>query len=479
MPVQKNNLLLTKDSKEEFKQMIIRTAEAIADSLCDTKAYAGLSPEDLKKAVHVENLLPDNGEGFDNVLDALKRQILPNFLRTSSTDYMAHLHSPALLESIAAELIIAAFNQSMDSWDQAPVATEVELEVIQKLCSLYGYDEKSDGVFTSGGSQSNISALLFARDWYCKNKLGYDVKKHGLPENYRKLRIYTSEISHFSMEKGAHLLGLGYDAVVKVPVDDKQKMDACALEKLIGQDLENGNLPFCVVATIGTTDYGSIDPMSEISSVCQKYGLWLHADAAYGSAVILSSKYAQRVAGFNLCDSITVDFHKMFLLPISCSAVLLRDASNFEALELHADYLNREEDEEDGYTNLVGKSLQTTRRFDALKVWVSFRMRGKDGWGEIIDTCMENAAYLYYRLRNDAEFETVTEPEISSVVFRIASTDDTNKRVRRALIHKHGVVIGQTVYNGKVFLKFTLLNPLVTHEKLDSLLELIKSIAKD
>lgn len=479
MPVQKNNLLLTKDSKEEFKQMIIRTVEAIADSLCDTKAYAGLSPEDLKKAVHVENLLPDNGEGFDNVLDALKRQILPNFLRTSSTDYMAHLHSPALLESIAAELIIAAFNQSMDSWDQAPVATEVELEVIQKLCSLYGYDEKSDGVFTSGGSQSNISALLFARDWYCKNKLGYDVKKHGLPENYRKLRIYTSEISHFSMEKGAHLLGLGYDAVVKVPVDDKQKIDACALEKLIGQDLENGNLPFCVVATIGTTDYGSIDPMNEISSVCQKYGLWLHADAAYGSAVILSSKYAQRVAGFNLCDSITVDFHKMFLLPISCSAVLLRDASNFEALELHADYLNREEDEEDGYTNLVGKSLQTTRRFDALKVWVSFKMRGKDGWGEIIDTCMENAAYLYSRLRNDAEFETVTEPEISSVVFRIASTDDTNKRVRRALIHKHGVVIGQTVYNGKVFLKFTLLNPLVTHEKLDSLLELIKSIAKD
>lgn len=479
MPVQKNNLLLTKDSKEEFKQMIIRTAEAIADSLCDTKAYAGLSPEDLKKAVHVENLLPDNGEGFDNVLDALKRQILPNFLRTSSTDYMAHLHSPALLESIAAELIIAAFNQSMDSWDQAPVATEVELEVIQKLCSLYGYDEKSDGVFTSGGSQSNISALLFARDWYCKNKLGYDVKKHGLPENYRKLRIYTSEISHFSMEKGAHLLGLGYDAVVKVPVDDKQKMDACALEKLIEQDLENGNLPFCVVATIGTTDYGSIDPMNEISSVCQKYGLWLHADAAYGSAVILSSKYAQRVAGFNLCDSITVDFHKMFLLPISCSAVLLRDASNFEALELHADYLNREEDEEDGYTNLVGKSLQTTRRFDALKVWVSFKMRGKDGWGEIIDTCMENAAYLYSRLRNDAEFETVTEPEISSVVFRIASTDDTNKRVRRALIHKHGVVIGQTVYNGKVFLKFTLLNPLVTHEKLDSLLELIKSIAKN
>ena len=479
MPVQKNNLLLTKDSKEEFRQMIIRTTDAIVDSLCDTKAYAGLSPDELKKAVHVEDLLPNEGEGFDKVLEALKLQVLPNFLRTSSTDYMAHLHSPALLESIAAELIIAAFNQSMDSWDQSPVATEIELEVIRKLCSLYGYNDNSDGVFTSGGSQSNISALLFARDWFCQKKLNHDVKKLGLPENYRKLRIYTSEISHFSMEKGVHLLGLGYDAVVKVPVDTKQKIDVNALEQLIKKDLENGNLPFCVVATIGTTDYGSIDPMNEIGDICKKYGLWLHADAAYGSAVILSAKYVQRVAGFDKCDSITVDFHKMFLLPISCSAVLLKDSSNFEALELHADYLNREEDEEDGYTNLVGKSLQTTRRFDALKVWVSFKMRGKDGWGEIIDTCMENAAYLYSSLEKDSSFETVTSPEISSVVFRLSSTDDVNKRVRRALIHEHGVVIGQTVYNGKVFLKFTLLNPLVTHEKLDSLLTLIKNIGKN
>ena len=181
MPVQKNNLLLTKDSKEEFRQMIIRTTDAIVDSLCDTKAYAGLSPDELKKAVHVEDLLPNEGEGFDKVLEALKIQVLPNFLRTSSTDYMAHLHSPALLESIAAELIIAAFNQSMDSWDQSPVATEIELEVVRKLCSLYGYDDNSDGVFTSGGSQSNISALLFARDWYCQKKLNHDVKKHGLP----------------------------------------------------------------------------------------------------------------------------------------------------------------------------------------------------------------------------------------------------------------------------------------------------------
>ena len=476
MQMQKNNLLFTLDSKAEYKQILVKTIDAIVDSLQDTKAYAGLAPAELKQAIHVEQMLPAIGEGFDKVLTDLKNQILPNFLRTSSTDYMAHLHSPALLETIAAEVIIATFNQSMDSWDQSPVATEVELEVIRKLCDLYGYGTQSDGVFTSGGSQSNISALLFARDWFCNTKLHYDVKKLGLPENYRKFRIYSSEISHFSTDKGAHLLGLGYDSVVKVPVDAKMRIDANALNALVEQDIANGNIPMCVVATVGTTDYGSIDPLQDIRKICDKYGMWMHADAAYGSAVVLSGKNASRVTGLSACDSITVDFHKMFLLPISCSTVLLKNGKNFEALELHADYLNREEDEEDGYTNLVGKSLQTTRRFDALKVWVAFKVRGKDGWADIIDTCMDNASYMYNQLVKDSRFETVTEPEISSVVFRLNTSDEVNKKARRLLIHEHGVVIGQTVCNNKTFLKFTLLNPLVTHEKLDSLRELIAKL---
>ncbi len=475
--MQKNNLLFTVDTKDEYKQILVKTIDAIVESLHDTKAYSGLSPIELKKAIHVNELLPSIGEGFDKVLSDLKRQILPNFLRTSSTDYMAHLHSPALLESIAAEIIIATFNQSMDSWDQSPVATEVELEVVNKLCRLYGYGDNGDGVFTSGGSQSNISAVLFARDWYCNTKLGHDVKKLGLPECYAKFRIYSSEISHFSTDKAAHMLGLGYNAVVKVPVDDKQRMDIQALESLIQKDINDGNIPICVVATVGTTDYGSIDDTKSIRAICDKYGMWLHADAAYGSAVILSGKNASRVEGLSQCDSITVDFHKMFLLPISCGAVLLKDGTNFDTFQLHADYLNREEDEEDGYTNLVGKSMQTTRRFDALKVWIAFKVRGRDGWAEIIDTCMDNAAYLYGRLAKDENFETVTEPEISSVVFRYNASDDVNKKIRRQLLHKHGVVIGQTVHAGKTFLKFTLLNPLVTHEKLDNLIKLISQLA--
>ena len=480
-----NNLFLTSEQsdKQAFVSMMESTVHAIADAMDHSQAYAGLGPYELRAAVHSDELLPAEGRSFEAVLEEIKAKVLPNLVRPMSTSYMAHLHCSALLETVAAELILSTFNQSMDSWDQAPVATEIEVEVVRELCKLYGYDENGDGVFTSGGSQSNLSGLLLARDWFCNAKLNWDVKKYGLPENFRKFRMYASEISHFSMEKSAHLMGLGYDAVAKIPVDDAMRMDMKAFKAQVEADVKAGFLPFCACATVGTTDFGSIDPIPEMRAVCDEYGMWLHADAAYGSGVALSEKYAGRVAGLAVCDSITVDFHKMFLMPISCSVSLIKDKSNFEALTLHADYLNREEDEEDGYINLVNKSMQTTRRFDALKVWISFRMRGKAGWSELITKCIDNAAYFYEQLARRDDVEVVVKPEISSVVFRLLppagsseDADTMNKRIRRELLHHKGVVIGQTVCRGKVYLKFTLLNPRLTHESLKELMELIQSL---
>lgn len=466
------------NSKDEYIKIINETASAITKAFNSSSAYSGPTPQELKKIVHQNSILPEKGLGWEKVLNLTKEKILPNLLRTSSTDYMPHLHSPALLESIAAELIIATFNQSMDSWDQAPVATEIELEVVKHLCNLFGFNKNADGVFTSGGSQSNETAIIIALNWFVSHILNFNMKKYGLPENFSKLRMYTSEISHFSMEKTAQIIGLGTNCVVKVPVDSKKKIDFSALKNLIEKDIAEGNIPFLVVATIGTTDFGSIDPYEQIAELCKKYNIWLHADAAYGSGVILSEKYAEKVKNLNVCNSITVDFHKMFLLPISCSALLVKNSEDFNALTIHADYLNRTEDEEDGYTNLVDKSLQTTRRFDALKVWIAFQTRGKDGWNKIITKNLDNAKYLYSIIKENKNFVAITEPEISSVVFRHVSSDEVNKQIRRKLLHEHGIVIGQTVSDGKVCLKFTLLNPLMTHEKLEQLVLLIEKIAE-
>ena len=236
-------LTFNQNDKNEYKKIISDMTNAILDAFIDEKAYSGPTPQELQKLIRRDSILPENGLGWEKVFSELKEKVLPNLLRTPSTNYMPHLHSPALMETLAAEQIISAFNQSMDSWDQGPVATEIEVEVINHLCKLYGYDSNADGVFTSGGSQSNQTAIILARDWFCNEILKYDVKKFGLNEKCSKLRMYTSEISHFSMEKSAHILGLGYQSVVKVPVDSRKKMDINALRSLIDADKKAGNIP--------------------------------------------------------------------------------------------------------------------------------------------------------------------------------------------------------------------------------------------
>ncbi len=461
--------------KERFSQMIRETLTAVLNSYSDDSAFSGIDPYALRERITSLGFLPEEGKGFEQVLKDTEEVILPHMLRTWSTSYMPHLHSPVLTESICSELIIACFNSSLDSWDQGPAATEMEESMVHGLLELFGFPKEGDGCFTSGGSQSNISAIIAARDWYCTKKFGCDVKMNGLPKEYSKLRIYTSEISHFSMDKASHILGMGYQAVRKIPVDSKCRIDLKAFEKMLEEDVKAGLYPYCAVATMGSTDFGSIDDAKGMRELCDRYGMYLHADAAYGSGLIMSRKYRDRIAAASLCDSITVDFHKMFLLPISCSAILVRDKELLKCFELHADYLNREEDEEDGYINLVGKSMQTTRRFDALKVFMAFQTRGVNGYGEIIDKAVGNALYFYQKISSDPEFIAPVEPELSSVVFALVHGDEVNKKVRRQLLSE-GTVIGQTVMDGRVMLKFTLLNPNLEPEQIDRIIARIKEI---
>ena len=470
-------VILSSDEKvkESFRRMIADTTDAIITSYDDDAAYSGMDVYELRDRIEKLGFLPEKGLGFDPVLKTVKQEIMPHLLRTWSPKYMPHLHAPAVTESIASELIIGTFNDSMDSWDQGPAATEIEEAMIHGLLKLYGFSEGSDGTFTSGGTQSNMAAIIAARDWYCNRKLGHDVKKKGLPSCYGKLRLYSSEVSHFSMDKACHVMGLGYDSVRKLPVDARCKIDVKKFEDMVKQDIEAGLLPFCAVATIGTTDYGSIDDVAAMRKVCDRYGMFLHADASYGSGLVMSPKYSDRMGDMSICDSVTVDFHKMFLLPISCSVVLFKDKTVQECFELHADYLNREEDEEEGYINLVDKSLQTTRRFDALKVFMAFQTRGRDGFARIIETAVENAQYFYDRLAADPAFITPVKPEISSVVFAVKDGDEANKNIRKHLMDE-GTVIGQTSKDGRVMLKFTLLNPVLTHDYLDRIIARIKEL---
>ena len=248
----KNPVILSSDPKvkEMFRKMIADTTDAIIGSYDDNTAYSGKNVYELRKSLEDLGFLPDQGLGFDKTLETVRKEIMPHLLRTWSTMYMPHLHAPALTETIASELIIGTFNDSMDSWDQGPAATEIEEDMVHGLVRLFGLGSGADGTFTSGGTQSNMAALIAARDWYCNRKHGCDVKKEGLPPFYGKMRLYTSEVSHFSMEKSCHVMGLGYNSVRKLPVDSKCKVDIKKFDEMVQQDIKDGLLPFCAVATL-------------------------------------------------------------------------------------------------------------------------------------------------------------------------------------------------------------------------------------
>ena len=202
------------------------------------------------------------------------------------------------------------------------------------------------------------------------------------PHSSASLRIFASEDGHFSVQKSARLLGLGDAAVVTVPTDSDRRMDVGALSKALSDCVADGLVPMAVVATAGTTDFGAIDPLRTIAELCQLHDTWLHVDAAYGGGLLASQKLRHRLAGIERADSVTVDYHKTWFQPVSSSALIVRDGRHLGHVTWHADYLNPKDA---AHPNQVDKSLQTTRRFDALKLWLTLRIMGPDQIGEYVE----------------------------------------------------------------------------------------------
>ncbi len=280
------------------------------------------------------------------------------------------------------EAVLSAVNSSLDTWDQSAGGTLIERRLIDWTTERIGLGPAADGIFTSGGTQSNLQALLLARE---------EAKVR--PEHFTRLRIFTSECSHFSVQKSAKLLGLGADAVISVPVDRDKRMQTVALARALEQCVAEGAVPMAVVATAGTTDFGSIDPLPEIAALCEQFATWMHVDAAYGCGLLASRERGGLLEGIAHADSVTVDYHKSFFQPVSSSAVLVRDRATLRHATYHAEYLNPRRMAEERIPNQVDKSLQTTRRFDALKLWMTLRvMLGADGIGELFDEVCDLAA---------------------------------------------------------------------------------------
>lgn len=469
-------LICSPKARDAYRLSLSQAIRIVCDSL-PQQPYSGKSPAALADFLTGE-VVPAEPHSADFIVNTLA-SVVENSIAVSHPHTAAHLHCPPLLASLAAEVVISALNQSMDSFDQAPIATIVEQKLVRWLCAEVGLPSTADGTFTTGGSQSNYMGLLLARDAFIQRQWNWSVQRAGLPPDARRLRILCSEVAHFTVEKSASQLGLGTDAVVRIAVDDQFRMKPAALSQGLEKLRKEGLIPMAVVATAGTTDFGSIDPLPEIAAIARDSGVWLHVDAAYGGALLFSSHHRDKLRGIDAADSMSIDFHKLLWQPIPCSVFLLRDARHFDAIKLHADYLNPEGHEDEGIPNLVTTSLLTSRRFDALKLWISFQSLGRGKLAGMIDWTIALAHHAAEVIRRSPRLELVCEPQLSTVVFCFVpsqlnvDSDRINATIRQSLFDEGRAVIGHTRVHGRQCLKFTCMNPSTTEGQMEELIGVI------
>jgi glutamate/tyrosine decarboxylase-like PLP-dependent enzyme len=416
---------------------------------------SNLTPGQLRDGVRALEICPAEGVALDVVLAELGSALWAHGVRPLDVATVAHLHPPTVVPAVVSELTIASSNQSMDSWDQAPAATELELHLMDFLAERIGFSQSASGVMTSGGTASNLLGLTLARSW-AASTIGVDVLQNGLPEEARTWRFVTSDQAHFSIQRAAAQLGLGRGAVVTVATDAKGAMRVIA-----------------IAATAGTTDLGAIDPIAELAERAHRVGAWLHVDAAVAGAFLMSDLLARRLEGIELADSVTIDFHKLWWQPFNASALVVRDVERFDLLRVPSNYLDRG-DELEGMVNLVGRSLDTSRRFDAAKVVASLRAIGQRTFAAMLEHLVELSAYAARSIDAHEVFALLAPPSAVSVVFDAPHYGAQDlRRVQQELLAEGTMVLGRTQIHSRAALKFTFMNPLATRHDVDDLLAVI------
>jgi L-2,4-diaminobutyrate decarboxylase len=467
--------LFVRSDLEGLRALEDATSVALRSLNPSTRARSAVSATELRAIAQRLPIFPDEGLEVSEVLKEQSEKVFVHSVWPHHVATVAHLHPPVTVASAASEVLIAAANQSMDSFDQAPLATHIELALLDTVARLLGLPSGATGIMTSGGTASNLLGLTLARAVAGRN-LGHDVGRDGLPDEARRWRFLCSNQAHFSVERAAAQLGLGRQSVVRVMTDAHGRLDLRALDHALDEVSRVGDIAVAIVGTAGTTDLGAIDPLAGIAERAHRVGAWFHVDAAVAGAFAVSPALRPRLAGLGDADSVTVDFHKLWWQPFNASALLVRDESTFNILRVASSYLDRG-DELDGMVNLVGRSLDTSRRFDAAKVVASLRVLGRRQFSAMLEHLCDLASFAYQVLDDHPLFAPIASPEGVTVVFDAPGYDsDTLRRVQQDLLQRGDMILGRTVVGARPALKFTFMNPLTTT---DDVRHLVDAVARE
>jgi len=425
------------------------------------------TPADLARLVDLDR-------GRDSDLASLVRTLADHSIQLHHPAYIGHQVCPPFPQSVIADFVISALNQSTAVWEMSPFATMVEKGIVRWGATQLGYPEESEGTAVSGGSAANLTALLAARKRWRDE-----------PANAGKRPVLVcSADAHYSVARAASIMGMATDSIIKVATDAEHRLSPAALGETLAGIEKGESSVLAIVATCGSTAAGSFDDLQAIAALRDRFGAWLHIDAAHGASTLLSPRFRHLVEGIELSDSVCWDPHKMMWMPLSLGLVFVKNGRYLrEAFEADAPYLL---DRNKASDNIGEMTIQCSKRADAVKLWLTIRTIGLEPFKRALEMVAETTLQLFDKIVATDDFEAMHRPQFNIFCFRwrgdgSLSEDEleaVNARLRQQLVESGKGWITSTVLKGKRVLRVTVMNPQTDASVLDRLLADLRGIAQ-
>ncbi len=463
---------------EEFRKYGHQTVDWMADY------YEGIEDLPVKSQVNPGEILaqipdspPNDGEPYTRLIEDVDNKIIPGMTHWQHPNFHAYFPGNSSFPSVLAEMITATISAQCMVWDTSPAAAELEEKMMEWLKEMMHLPANWDGVIQDTASTGTLVALLSARE----KLTDFEVNESGFPN--RNMRIYCSSETHSSIDKAVKMAGFGRINLIKIDVDDQNAMRTDLLKQRILKDIEDGKKPCAVVSTIGTTGTMGIDPVKEISQICEKHGIWHHIDAAYAGSMLILPEYQYLTEGFEKADSFLFNPHKWLFVNFDCSAYFVREKDVLlKTFEILPEYLK---------TKTRGKvhdyrdwGIQLGRRFRALKLWFVIRSFGVNGLRDKIRGHIDFAKWFESRVDEDPDFENVISPGMSMVIFRLnpsdyrGDLDELNERFLHEINNTGQAYLTHTRYNGMFVLRLVTAQTYLKKVHIEKLWDLIKNISR-
>lgn len=458
-------------------QLIIRTYK----NLEHNRVFVKQSPSSI--ATPLDEPMPQDPTDGQSLWRLLEDEIVANATFSSGPHFYSYVLSPGNQMGLAADMISTFLNQNTSKWHLGPAAAELEKIALRWIAEFIGFPRESGGIFVSGGSMANLTCLTVARNMQAKG----DINHQGL-YGQAPMIIYLTDQAHYCVDKAMAILGLGRGHIRRIPTNGAFEMSMKDLEEAINQDLKAGLQPFCVVGSAGTVNTGAVDPLDEIASICHKYDLWFHVDAAYGGPAAGLAAFKESFKGMDRADSLALDPHKWFYVPIEAGCALFKDPQAQKmTFSLVPEYLTADRSADLARTDFMEMGPQLTRSFRALKVWMTFKAYGTRLLKENIAHDIEKARYLGSLLLENEDFEILAPPTLSIICFRLnprnltlkeAALDKLNLQLLHAMEEDGRIFITGTRIREKTALRVCIVNHRTQMRHIDHLMAVMKQLVK-